>query len=750
MSKPGTGASIPQKPLAVSKAKKKLPVELDWGEGIPKDRLRYINADEEALIKRFRTSKSARDYAGIPAYADDSASSKGVERGTTTGTTTTKSSTGSGSPSGGSMGQGGQSRGPSGAGQGPNSPSSSASGSKSPSSPSSSTGGGYKGQSAASVGPSRAPNAAAQAASNAYRSPQTNAMSSVSTSKAPNMAASYASQKLNATSNALKAGQQPQSIQGMINSQPNTQGLQGRTWDTVLNTPYNTVFPERAPVSGVAQSFPGRPRGSRNALGVPRVHSGLDFATAPNGTNVTPAVPGTVVQVAKSKSAYGPTVQVMNTYGVIDRYALHKDQTVPVKVGDPVYPNTVLGVAGKLPGPPSNFSHLHYERITGEDPAYKTIQRGITDGTLGGNEGGVVGSTSSYSRKTEGGVTDAELKSSTRDWAKSLGITQGEQFQRGASFNTPTDVVRSAPQPSALASAMDSWNPPKYSSIPSPASTGMLGDPRNYNVAGGPPAATGRPAPSAAGPTERVLGVENYVDTAGIRDPAAARVASTQPAPEPTPAPTPAPARSPTMALSNPFGAYNPVAAGRMASLQTRIGVDDALSARPVQTASNAAPTGPSTYNPVSAPDENPVYSENPIQGSQNPMQDEGENPQVKRDRQQKYASRGATIGGIIAGPIGTIVGGTLGWQMGKTTPQQRQAIASNPQALQANVQSINDMVEQRGGKNNPNLKVTEVGLKDVLENPQKVTANPQAYTSLEQSLAALSQGIDPETGRVI
>jgi hypothetical protein len=59
-------------------------------------------------------------------------------------------------------------------------------------------------------------------------------------------------------------------------------------------------------------------------------------------------------------------------------------------------------------------------------------------------------------------------------------------------------------------------------------------------------------------------------------------------------------------------------------------------------------------------------------------------------------------------------------------------------------------MVEQRGGKNNPNLKVTEVGLKDVLENPQKVTANPQSYTSLEQSLAALSQGIDPETGRVI
>jgi hypothetical protein len=131
-------------------------------------------------------------------------------------------------------------------------------------------------------------------------------------------------------------------------------------------------------------------------------------------------------------------------------------------------------------------------------------------------------------------------------------------------------------------------------------------------------------------------------------------------------------------------------------------------------------------------------------------MQDEGENPQVKRDRQMKYASRGATLGGLIAGPVGTAVGATLGWQMGKTSPQQRMAIASNPQALQANVQSINEMVEDRGGKGNPNLTVTEAGLKDVLENPQKVTSNPQAYTSLESQLASLAQGIDPATGKPV
>jgi hypothetical protein len=128
----------------------------------------------------------------------------------------------------------------------------------------------------------------------------------------------------------------------------------------------------------------------------------------------------------------------------------------------------------------------------------------------------------------------------------------------------------------------------------------------------------------------------------------------------------------------------------------------------------------------------------------------EGENPQIKRDRQIKYASRGSTIGGIIAGPLGTVVGATLGWQMGKTPPRQRQAIASNPQALRANVQSINTMVEERGGKGNPQMQVTDAGLRDVLTDPSKVQSNPAQYTTLEQMLAALAQGIDPETGKPV
>lgn len=75
MSKP-----IPKKPVKVSKKKKTLPTEIDWGNGIPKDRLRYINAHEEALIKKNRKSKAKRSHKGVRAYADDSASSNGTER----------------------------------------------------------------------------------------------------------------------------------------------------------------------------------------------------------------------------------------------------------------------------------------------------------------------------------------------------------------------------------------------------------------------------------------------------------------------------------------------------------------------------------------------------------------------------------------------------------------------------------------------------------------------------------------------
>lgn len=659
MGKRDASASIPKKPLAVSKTKKKLPMELDWGEGIPKDRLRYINADEEALIKRFRTSRSARDYAGIPAYADDSASSKGVSRGsgTTTGTTTTKSSTG-----GGGLSQGGQSRGPSGAGQGPNSPASSSSGSKSPSSSPSASGSGYKGQSAASVGPSSSPNAAAQAASNAYRSPQVNAMSSVSTSKAPNMAASYASQKLNATSNALKAGQQPQSIQGMINSGTAT------PWGG-SNNRYSLTAPNG--------SYYG-PKGAGSLNTDARYAAARSVGFTPDPVQRTPGDAEAMGRMMMAESAtirnqYGnPSVPGLMGVGEVMRNRMLSER----------FPDTVQGVMtqrkqfspwgdGSYARTPANpmATSIAESILSGESPP--TVGTSLNYGNIDtiNNKPGYSSAASKAafnSMPVEARIADARNPNTFSHSFGTIGPASDVGFN--GTGKAPTGSV-------SFAATAPSEGP---QAIPAPSSTGMLGTDSPPKV---PSTAPGL--------------VPNFRGTAGV--------ASTG---------------------IVPGWGYSPLADGRSSS--------------------------PTASPQVAASDPAPVFSDNPVQGSQNPMQDEGENPQVKRDRQIKYANRGATIGGVIAGPIGTVVGATLGWQMGKTSPQQRQAIASNPQALQANVQSINEMVDQRGGKGNPNLKVTEVGLKDVLENPQKVTANPQAYTSLEQSLAALAQGIDPETGQAI
>lgn len=94
MSKP-----IPKQPIKVSKKKKTLPVEIDWGQGM-KDRLRYISPGEEAMIQRNRSTDAERYYGGIRAYPDPgdtaagdygrgTSSSGGITTGTTTGTTTT-------------------------------------------------------------------------------------------------------------------------------------------------------------------------------------------------------------------------------------------------------------------------------------------------------------------------------------------------------------------------------------------------------------------------------------------------------------------------------------------------------------------------------------------------------------------------------------------------------------------------------------------------------------------------------------
>jgi hypothetical protein len=123
----------------------------------------------------------------------------------------------------------------------------------------------------------------------------------------------------------------------------------------------------------------------------------------------------------------------------------------------------------------------------------------------------------------------------------------------------------------------------------------------------------------------------------------------------------------------------------------------------------------------------------------------------VVQDRRDRYRDNGAMIGGVVAGPIGAIIGGLLGDQMGKTTPGQRQAIARNPQALHANVNSINSMMGGgQGGKRDPEFMVTVWGFQDVLENPKKVLSNPEDYTTLEEMLASLAEGVDPATGKPI
>lgn len=141
------------------------------------------------------------------------------------------------------------------------------------------------------------------------------------------------------------------------------------------------------------------------------------------------------------------------------------------------------------------------------------------------------------------------------------------------------------------------------------------------------------------------------------------------------------------------------------------------------------------------------VFSDNPIQGPPGATAVNAGTP-PKENKSYQYASTGATIGGLVAGPIGTIIGATIGWQMGKTTPAVKQKIASNPASVSANVRSINELAASRGG--GPGMTVTDKGFKAALVNPDAVLNAPQQYTTLEQMLAALSLGVDPNTGKKI
>jgi hypothetical protein len=546
------------------------------------------------------------------------------------------------------------------------------------------------------------------------------------------MAASYASQKLNATAGALKAGQQPQSIQGLINSgstAPNAaaQNAYDRQRMAAMSQRYDPVVKGAAP--NPKGAMPGAAPGDyvRTALGynvnrmdnlgvtdANRIVDGFnnlkqfkDVSYDPDG-----------VQKIKDGLGYTPVGIRTNNPGNILNSKWQSE--VPGYAGPVKSPNGLTYASYTDP----RWGLAAQNELLGRyyDGGRTTINE-VVDRYAPVDENNSAAANRSYKDHLSASTGWDPNQALSREQVQSLGPYKtsfengGALFAGGPFGGTPSPTSLASTPKSPLQSAMDSWNPPQSSAIPAPTSTGML--------------------PNTA------------------RDPAAARMAGLQQAPsqnmqQPTAPPAGLPGFTPQSGFapqglpSNFRGTAGVASTGNVPGWGYSPSADYSAPSAGTSLASST----PESYSPQAGPGDE-VYSENPMQGSQNPMQ-EGENPQVKRDRQQKYASRGATIGGIVAGPLGTVVGGTLGWQMGKTPPRQRQAIASNPQALTANVKSINDMVEERGGKGNPQMQVTEAGFRDVLTNPAKVTKEPEKYTTLEQMLAALAQGVDPETGKPI
>ena len=795
--------AIPKRPLAVSKAKKTLPLTIDWGKGIPKDRLRYINAREEGLIKASRSTTAERSHAGVTSYADDSASSKGVERGPSP----SRGADGPGGVGRGpATGQGGQSRGPSaGAGQGPNSPSSSSS------SASSTSGGGSKSSSSSTpasspASTSKAPNAAAQAASGRYGSKvSTNAAAaSVSTSKAPNAAAAAASDRLKAMDKATAASK-AQSIQSRINAQGPV------SYSGQFDNGYYHSFTDNLPGQANPNQF-DKTIGRTNMVNAN--HVPMDqFSKGYNPNKLTDGAQkihqaivdnsfrtGTPVDFFSGARPFNPSSPTKNhpSAQAIDIRIMDPVSGLPVgydKIGERAY--NPIGSVNPRVGRSLDKAVANQDALEGP---YRDFATGVVNSfmTNPGVYGGFNNQRWGGSFGPDSWKTDVSAKDYMHfDEGKVMSNVSSDQAalrNEAMNYNPPSlggSVGLAAavtPQPTPLQKAMDSWNPPRPTAIPTPngqtvASTvpqqqnfqptphfGPPMPPSGITSAPlGPPPQQQAPMPNARPPSQNMQAPPGWAQQAQ--------------------------GNPPTMSPNNPFGALGPVGNARQQSLAARIGVDDALSANPTTPVPNARPlsqnmmqpptgptastalpgftpaglpgnfrgtagqaynySSPSTYSPQAGPgdqvagDTPQISSDNPMQGPSNPMQ-EGENPQIKRDRQLKYASRGATVGGLIAGHVGTVVGATLGWQMGKTPPRQRQAIASNPQALRANVQSINQMVEERGGKGNPQMQVTDAGLRDVLTNPSKVQNNPAQYTTLEQMLAALAQGVDPETGKPV
>ena len=75
-----------------------LPTRHDPGKGYPTEHLAYLTPDEMEMLRRLTDGTISRGPRGVPSFADDSASSKGVSRGDSSGTKgsgSTKTSNGS-------------------------------------------------------------------------------------------------------------------------------------------------------------------------------------------------------------------------------------------------------------------------------------------------------------------------------------------------------------------------------------------------------------------------------------------------------------------------------------------------------------------------------------------------------------------------------------------------------------------------------------------------------------------------------
>ena len=305
---------VPKKPVK-TKGKKTVPAVLDWGTGIPEDKLAYLNDEEMALVQAKRGFKGKREVNGVPAFADDSASSTGMSRGDTSGT---KGSTGAGagglggggkggpggSP-GGSPGAGGSQSSPSG---GQSSPSGGAGGQKA--TPSGGPGGGSL-SAPARTAPSSAPSSPAgfgPRQSSMPGSPVSTAPSSQSWQGALDRIASGSSVVGNPTGQKPFTDRVPQAAPKAVNySQTPTVGP-NRGLGSLPAAPGNFAQPDYSIGGNSPLSDPGVPSYDRNAqdsLNAKAATRGLDTGI------LGPSVPaGTAIQ----RDPYFGAEQVANRY----------------------------------------------------------------------------------------------------------------------------------------------------------------------------------------------------------------------------------------------------------------------------------------------------------------------------------------------------------------------------------------------------------------------------------------------------